>query len=378
MLVLHGKKGSAKSTLQTLIKLLVDPSKPTLLTIHNDRAEFVQQLAHNHVAYYDNVKNTPGWLSDEACKAVTGIGQTKRKLYSDDDDIVYEYKRCLAFSGINVSLTEPDALDRSIMIELARIADDKRREESEIISEFFELRPKLLAYIFDTLAKTLQIKPDIKKLSNLPRMADFALWGEAIARAMDYEDLEFIHAYYDNIGKQNVEAIENNPLGQAIARFYEEEIENNYQETWEGKPAELLEHLERIAQSHKINTNSKSWPREVRWLTRRLNQIRSNLLEGLGIDIQITRVTKSNVKAKFNTSSIVIRKMIPVTPVTPVVENQAQDMAEKLETFSALERNDSSNTDYSSQPYQNHAQFTGPGDNGDNGVISSIEGGKEI
>lgn len=87
MLILHGEKGSAKSTLQTLIKLLVDPGKPTLLTVHNDRSELVQQLAHNHVAYYDNLKQTPGWLSDEACKAVTGIGQTKRKLYSDDDDI---------------------------------------------------------------------------------------------------------------------------------------------------------------------------------------------------------------------------------------------------------------------------------------------------
>ena len=121
MLVLHGEKGSAKTTLQTLIKLLVDPSKPRLLTIHNDRTEFIQQLAHNYVAYYDNVRGTPDWLSDEACKAVTGVGQTKRKLFTDDDDIIYEYKRCLGFNGINLSLTEPDALDRSIMIDLETI-----------------------------------------------------------------------------------------------------------------------------------------------------------------------------------------------------------------------------------------------------------------
>jgi hypothetical protein len=73
MLILHGEKGSTRSTLQTMIKLLADPAKPTLFTIHNDRAEFIQ---HNRIAYYDNVKNTPGWLSDEACKVVTGIGQS--------------------------------------------------------------------------------------------------------------------------------------------------------------------------------------------------------------------------------------------------------------------------------------------------------------
>jgi hypothetical protein len=55
-----------------------------------------------------------------ACKAVTGIGQTKRKLYTNDEDVVYEYKCCLGFSGINICLTEPDALDRSIVIELMR------------------------------------------------------------------------------------------------------------------------------------------------------------------------------------------------------------------------------------------------------------------
>jgi hypothetical protein len=219
MLILHGEKGSAKSTLQTMIKLLVDPAKPTLLTIHNDRSEFIQQLAHNHIAYYDNVKNTPGWLSDEACKAVTGIGQSKRKLYTDDDEIVYEYKRCLGFNGINISLSEPDALDRSMMIELDRISKENRKVESDIMTEFMVLRPQLLGYIFDMLVKTLQIKPTIR-LNDLPRMADFALWGEAIARALGFNDLAFIQAYYDNIGKQNIEAIEANPLGQAIAKFF--------------------------------------------------------------------------------------------------------------------------------------------------------------
>jgi hypothetical protein len=144
MLMVHGEQGAAKSLLQRLIKQLVDPSRPVLLTIHASRDEFVQQLSHNYVAYYDNVKTVPSWLADEACKAVTGIGQTKRKLYTNDEDIVYEYKRCLGFSGINICLTEPDALDRSILIELMRIPRDKRKLESQILSEFEELKPRFL------------------------------------------------------------------------------------------------------------------------------------------------------------------------------------------------------------------------------------------
>ena len=373
MLILHGEKGSAKSTLQTLIKLLVDPGKPVLLTIHNDRTEFIQQLGHNYVAYYDNVKNAPGWLSDEACKAVTGVGNTKRKLYSDDDDVVYEYRRCLGFNGINISLTEPDALDRSMMIELERIAKDKRRVESEIVAEFLELRPKLLGYILDILVKTLQIKSTVK-LNDLPRMADSALWGEAIARAMGYQDLEFINAYYENIGKQNIEAIENHPLGQAVAKFYDEEMEGKFN-VWEGQPAELLEQLESIAQIHRINTNHKSWPKEVRWLTRRLNQIRSNLLEGLGIDVTIDRLTSTEDQKKKNTSTIKIQKMTPLTPLTPPVQNYAQILRKKVESFLTVERNDSTTENDSTQNAENHAQNREGGDSGDSGAIFSIEGG---
>ena len=90
----HGEKGSGKSTEQTKIKRLVDPARPELLTVNNKQEEFVQQLNHNYVAFYDNIKHTPLWLSDETCKAVTGVGNTKRKLYTDDEDIVYQYKRC--------------------------------------------------------------------------------------------------------------------------------------------------------------------------------------------------------------------------------------------------------------------------------------------
>jgi hypothetical protein len=376
MLILHGEKGSAKSTLQTLIKLLVDPGKPVLLTIHNDRTEFIQQLGHNYTAYYDNVKNAPGWLSDEACKAVTGVGNTKRKLYSDDDDIVYEYRRCLGFNGINISLTEPDALDRSMMIELERIAKEKRRVESDIIAAFLELRPRLLGYIFDILVKSLQIK-SIVSLNDLPRMADFALWGEAIARAMGYSELEFIKAYYDNIGKQNIEAIENHPLGQSVAKFYDEEIDGK-SSVWEGQPAELLERLEIIAQTHRINTHHKLWPKEVRWLTRRLNQIRSNLLEGLGIDITIDRVTSAEDQKKKNTSIIKIRKITPLIPLTPPVQNYAQILRKKVETSLVVERNDSTPVNDSTKAAEIYAQNRDGGDSGDSGVIFSTNGGEVL
>jgi hypothetical protein len=313
MLVLHGEKGSAKTTLQTLIKLLVDPSKPRLLTIHNDRNEFIQQLAHNYTAFYDNVRNTPDWLSDEACKAVTGVGQTKRKLYTDDDDIVYEYKRCLGFNGINLTLTEPDALDRSLMIDLETIDKSKRRQESEVNADFQSLRADLLGYILDTLAKALEIKPTLR-LHNLPRMADFAIWGEAIARAMGYQNMEFLNAYYENIGKQNIEAVESNILGQTVVKF----VDTWFVELgdfWYDSTSRLLEELNAIATKAGINTWSKYWPKSTDSLTRKLRTIASNLKEGYDIGVDITRDTTGIISGRKGASVVQVWKI--ASPASP-------------------------------------------------------------
>jgi hypothetical protein len=359
ILQVHGEKGGAKSMLETLIKELVDPAKPKLLSTHKDRMEFIQQLAHNYLAYYDNLKYIPGWLSDEVCRAVTGSGSSKRKLYSDDDDIVYEYRRCLGFNGINVILTEPDALDRSITIEQDRIEDENRRQEEEIVAKFLEIRPKLLAYIFDTLVKTLQIKPTIE-LKQIPRMTDFAIWGEAIARAMGYKNLEFIKIYYGNIGKQNVEAIENNALGQAIARLVSSWYQPERPSIWYTSTSTLLEKLNRIALEHNINTGSKTWPRAANSLTRKLKTILSNLREGLGFDISITRNTTGKHKG---VSSVKIWKISsPSSPSSPE-QNQARNHDQNGE-----------DTFYSEDVYPHQTEIPSPENSGNRAQKSDSEG----
>jgi hypothetical protein len=183
MLTTYGPKGSAKSFLLELIKKLVDPTKHVLLTLHRNIDQFIQQVNHNHINYYDNVKYIPYWLSDEICKAVTGVGHGKRANYTNDDDVIYEHRRCLGLNGINVALTEADALDRSILIELEDIDEDMRRKEADLWTEFEKLKPQAIAYILDIIVKAIQIKSTLN-LKNLPRMADFAEWGEAISQAM--------------------------------------------------------------------------------------------------------------------------------------------------------------------------------------------------
>ncbi len=216
VLMLHGEQGSAKSTLQELIKMLVDPSSIRTLTFPRDINELVQKLSHNYVAYFDNVSLIPDWISDELCRAVTGAGFSKRELYTDDEDIIYNFKRCIGFNGINLGATKADLLDRGLIIELERIAKEKQRKIEDVWVEFEAIKPQLLAYIFDTLVKVLQVKAIggiASEIKGLPRMADFAEIGEIISRCMGNRKDAFINAYYRNIKLQTEEAIAANLLG---------------------------------------------------------------------------------------------------------------------------------------------------------------------
>ena len=51
------EKGGSKSTFCRFVKRLVDPDKIELLTTRQEKAEFVQQLHHNYLAVYDNIKS---------------------------------------------------------------------------------------------------------------------------------------------------------------------------------------------------------------------------------------------------------------------------------------------------------------------------------
>jgi hypothetical protein len=339
-LIVHGSEGSAKSTFLLLVKEIVDPAKPNLLTIPDNKSEFIQQLAHNYVAAFDNLRYNPKWLSDESCRAITGIGQTKRSLYTDDDEKVFEYKHCLMFNGINVAFSEPDFLNRSLLVEQLQIEEENRKTEQDILKIFYKIRPHILKYIFDVLAKAITVKNKIK-ISRLPRMADSAIWGEAISLSMGYRDGEFIKAYRENIGFQHNEVIDSTPLAYAIKILVEKQkdIVNTTNSTqhipatlFEGSPISLLVELKKIALEEQIDTNQRDWPKDTRWLTRRIKTIRSSLQKSLGVKITIGRDEKNNSLIKIgrnDSNDSIVNEMTPVSDdLTP--ENSANESTESV------------------------------------------------
>ena len=270
---LHGPQGAAKTTLARMLRRIVDPSKVEVLSFPSGSAELVQQLSHHYFAFFDNISDVSEGISDLLCRAVTGEGFSKRELYTDDEDIIYTFRRCIGLNGINPAAKKPDLLDRSILLKLDRIPEDRRREERDVLAAFDAERPAILGAIFDALSAAMRLHESVR-LSRLPRMADFARWGAAITQALGYRPEEFLSAYSANIVEQHEEAIQENPVAAAVRAFMEGRPDG-----WEGSMSELLESLSNVAKLEKIDTDAKLWPKAANALSRRLNEAKTNLAE---------------------------------------------------------------------------------------------------
>lgn len=287
---LHGEQGSAKTTQLRLLGSLIDPSLEELLMLPRDVNELAQKLHHHWVCYFDNLTDLPDWISDVLSRAVTGIGFGKRELYTDEGDVIYQLKRVIGLNGINVVAIKPDLLDRCILLELKQIPDNQRMKEKEVLADFEQAKPQILGGFFDILSKAIGIHPTLA-MKALPRMADFAQWGAAIAQALGRSVDDFVSAYMVNIQSQNTEVLTSNPIAAALLAFMEKRT------SYEGTAAELLDELTQKAEQMKIKTTMKSWPKAPQVLTRRLNELKSNLRRG-GIDVDST--SGARIEGKWN------------------------------------------------------------------------------
>ena len=323
VLVLHGEQGGAKSTFQELIKMLVDPSTTQTFTFPRDSNEFIQQLSHNYIVYYDNVSIIQDWVSDLLCRAVTGSSFSKRALWTNDEDFYYNFKRNLGINGIDLAATKADLLDRSILMETERIDKKDRKKIQKIWDQFNELKPQVLGYIFDILAKVLQYKEqhgEIDFPGGLNRMADWEEYAEIISRCMSNKDGEFQRVYAENIGVQVDEAIASSPLSMAVIELMTDKT------TWTGTPTQLFETLNEVAETKlKINTSKiKLWPKSTSYLSRRLNSIRTNLREKK-IEIKIGE------KDSQDKRQITISKVSSVASVPSKGDNLSTNQLQKVD-----------------------------------------------
>lgn len=278
MKVYRGSNGSAKTTTAGQIRMVLDPSVVPYVNIPR-KEEDIPILFHKYKApIIDNVSTISASIADMFCVAIMGGAIEKRTLHTDLETTVIRENPVLSITTIANPHDRPDLAERSITFNLERPDPARRMSEKKAWAMFYRNLPSILGGVFDLLAAAMEIHKTIN-LHELPRMADFATWGFAVAEALGGRGAEFLRDYTAAGHRQTLESLETNTFAGAIVRLVDSEGER-----LSGTFTEVLEKLRSEANPE---PKDQTFPASARGFRSHLERIRPNL-EELGLIVDLT------------------------------------------------------------------------------------------
>ncbi|MEZ5941128.1 MAG: hypothetical protein R3C18_07040 [Planctomycetaceae bacterium] len=266
ILTLTGIQGSAKTTKSKWLRDLTDPSVTPVLGDIELTGLFLT-FQHHAVPSFENVSQFNRRTADMFCRAVTGNGVERRKLFTDSDQVLYSFQRPIIINGIDTPSTRPDFLDRCIVVNCPRL--ETFRPIKELDMAFQQARPRLFGALLALLSKTLKLLPSTPPGGEF-RMADFAHFGRALATALGKTPGEFDDAYRTSIRHQDKEALDATPMANALKSLASQHTTSR---PWEGTAKQLLEQLQYVAHRNNDQNAKADLPKNARWLSSKLSEL---------------------------------------------------------------------------------------------------------
>lgn len=257
-----GVQGSAKSSTQKRLRMLVDASSAPLRAAPKTVEDGFVSAGNNWVVSLDNVSHLSTGLQDAFCIMATDGAYAGRTLFTNADETVITIKRPVMLSGINNPVTAQDLISRTVHIELP-VIEGRRRLESELDAAFNEAWPEIFGGLLDLFVKTLKMLPETVLPVDALRMADFNHLGEAMARAMGHKPGAFTSLYRGNYRESVQRAMESSPVAVAVVQMAED---SPYGLAFEGTYKELLDKL------LPYKSDGEGWPKGGKGLANALKR----------------------------------------------------------------------------------------------------------
>lgn len=292
IMVIHGEHGSIKTTITKTVKRIVDPSASNIASLPVHRDDIPLSFSNKYLSVFDNVSELRQGVSDMFCRAITGEETTKRQLYTDADEYIFQYKRKIILNGISPRLESPDFNDRAIFYETSQIPDNERLTEEEFNQKLDELLPHILGQIFDVLSKTMGKYDKIGKIIKpFSRMGEFEKYGETISQILEYKPDEFLENYHEKWKLSSTNAIEAYPII-GLIRDLVKDVKH-----FEDSVANLHKKLKEDAKAGEIEIKGKEsgFPSKPNRLSNQIKQL-TPLFRKLGLDIIIKQYTSTDNK----------------------------------------------------------------------------------
>ena len=279
ILILNGEQGSAKSTTARVLRCLIDPANPVARSAPNSEQDLVIAARHNHVLAFDNLSTIKPMMADAFCRIATGGGFGTRKLHTDADEMLFSATRPCLLNGIPDLATRPDLADRAIVVTLPVIPATDRKFEGEFNKALTKAAPRIVAGLLDAVSTALANIGSVR-LTEAPRMADFAKWVSAAEPALGWTQGAFMDSYAANREHSDRATVEGNPVALAILKLLKEEIR------WSGTMTDLKTILRNRYPN--LTDDPYSFPRQENKLSAAIRRIQPPLRR-MGVKLEFCR-----------------------------------------------------------------------------------------
>jgi hypothetical protein len=191
-----GAAGRGKTTAARCAARCIDPSAsgmPPEVALEPD--DIVAAAANTHVLTADNRSKLSAEQQNLVCQIATGAEITLREFYGQTNTVRVAIARPLMITSIHHVLTAPDAVDRSVAIEV-RPPRNGYLAAAAIMTDFEQRLPQTVGDLVVLLSAVLYALPGIAPQRQWRhRMVEFSQTGEAMTQAAG----EPVGGFLDNL-----------------------------------------------------------------------------------------------------------------------------------------------------------------------------------
>jgi putative DNA primase/helicase len=224
-LELIGQQGSGKSTLARCLVAMTDPVSIPGRSLSKDEEALIIAVQGRAVLAFDNVSVVMPDMQDALCRLSTGGGLGKRKLHSDQEEVLIRAQLPILWTSIvPITAARPDLQDRTITVRLDALSDTEYRSEREIDLQFQSILPGLTGALYDLVSAALRNVKTVQ-LERRPRLADFAEWVEAAAPNLGWEPGAFVAVLESSRMLASAQAVDSSLVGRLIIDFMKDRPE---------------------------------------------------------------------------------------------------------------------------------------------------------